>query len=114
MTEEPISMTAEPVSDQAEIDRGDTGVRILFTLLFFVIARVVEGMLVVLVLFELGVALVTQREPSFAIRRFANRTLSYLVRIGRYITYNDDSAPFPFDEFPAELDLTVPATRDDR
>ena len=27
------------------------------------------------------------------------------------ITYNDDGPPFPFDEFPAERDLTVPATR---
>jgi hypothetical protein len=97
--------------DELEIDRGETGIRILFTLLFFVIARVVEGMLLVLVLFELGVTLVTQREPSAAIRRFANHTLSYLVRIGRYITYNEDDAPFPFDEFPGELDLSVPASR---
>jgi hypothetical protein len=101
----------DALPDEIEIDRGDTGIRILFTLLFFVIARVVEGMLMILVLFELGVTLVTQREPSPAIRRFANHTLSYLVRIGRYITYNDDDAPFPFDEFPGELDLTVPAPR---
>lgn len=105
------SQLEEPVVDGSEIDRGETGVRILLTLLFFVIARVVEGMLLVVVLIELGIALVTQREPSEAIRRFANHTLSYLVRIGRYITYNDERAPFPFEEFPGELDLTVPAVR---
>ena len=91
--------------------RGDTGLCILFTLLFFIVARLVEGMLAVLILFELATVLITQREPSEALRRFANHAISYLVRIGRYITYNDDRAPFPFDEFPAELDLTVPATR---
>lgn len=92
-----------------EIDRGDTALRILFTLLFFAIARLVEGLLVALVLFELALALITQREPGPEIKRFANQTLGYLVRVGRYITYNDERAPFPFREFPEELDLTVPA-----
>jgi hypothetical protein len=95
--------------ETVELDRGDTGVRILFTLLFFVIARLVEGLLFLLVLFELGVALITQREPGPEIKRFANQIISYLVRIGRYISYNDERAPFPFNEFPAELDLTRPA-----
>jgi hypothetical protein len=73
-----------------------------------VIARLVEGLLVVLVLIELGFSIVTQREPSGAVRRFANQLLSYLVHIGRYITHNDPDPPFPFREFPEELDLTVP------
>lgn len=97
---------------EGEIDRGDTGVRILLTLLFFVIARLVEGLLVMLVLFELGFTFVTQREPSHSVKRACNHVLSYLVRIGRYLTYNDSKAPFPFEEFPEELDLTVPALRD--
>ena len=108
-------MTFEPELDseipqEDEIDRGDTGLRILFTLLFFIIARLVEGVLAVLIFFQLATVLITQREPSDALRRFANHAISYLVRIGRYITYNDPQAPFPFREFPAELDLTVPAT----
>lgn len=89
-----------------EIDRGSTGVRILLTLLFFVVARVVEAALVVLIVFELAFALFTERRPSETVRRFANQTLSYLVEIGRYLTYNADAAPFPFREFPPELDFT--------
>ena len=95
-------------SGEVEIDRGDTGLRMLFTLLFFVIARLVEGLLVALVLFQLVATLITQREPGPEIKRFANQVLSYLVRIGRYITYNEHEAPFPFRELPEELDLTVP------
>jgi len=94
--------------DRNEIDRGDTGLRIAFTLLFFIIARLVEGLLFILVLFELGVALITRREPSQAVRRVGNQLISYLVRIGRYITYNEPEPPFPLQEFPEELDLTVP------
>ena len=72
-------------SEEGEIDRGDTGIRILFTLLFWMIARAVEGVLGILIIFQLLSTLITQREPSPAIRRFANQTLSYLVRVGRYI-----------------------------
>ena len=101
----------ESLENDGLLDRGDTGLRILFTLLFFVIARLVEGLLVVLVLFQLGVALITQREPSNTLKQFANHIISYLVKIGRYITYNDRQAPFPFREFPEELDLSIPARR---
>jgi hypothetical protein len=37
--------------------------------------------------------------------------LAYLVEIVRYLTYNDDQAPFPFREFPGdpEPDAAGPA-----
>jgi hypothetical protein len=95
--------------DRDEINRGETGLRIAITLLFFIIARLVEGLLFILVVFELGVTLITRREPSEAVRRVGNHLISYLVRIGRYITYNESEPPFPLQEFPEELDLTVPS-----
>ena len=97
------------LDDRDGINRGETGLRIAFTLLFFIVARLIEGILFILVLFELGAALITQREPSEAVRRVGNHLISYLVHIGRYITYNASEPPFPFQEFPEELDLTVPA-----
>ena len=90
-----------------ELDRGDTGIRILYTIVFYIVANVAQGVLTVIVLFQLGFSLITQREPGPEIRRFANQTISYLVRIARYLTHNDAAAPFPFSEFPKELDLTV-------
>ncbi len=86
------------------IDRVETGIRALLTLLFFMIARVAEAVLGVVVLFGLLYTLVTQQEPNPAVRRFSQRVLDYLVEIVRYLTYNDDEAPFPFREFPAESD----------
>ena len=91
----------EPLEEEW-IDRAETGIRALKTLLFFIIARVVEAVLGVLILFELIWTLITRREPSFAVRRFASRVLTYLVEIVRYLTYNDDQAPFPFREFPGD------------
>lgn len=94
-----------------EIERKDTGIRLLFTLLFVVILHAVEAVLAVTVLFSLAVALITKRPPGERVRSFANRTSSYLYRIVRYLTYNEHQAPFPFADFPQEVEpLTPPLT----
>ena len=88
----------------SQIDRGATGVRIVLTLLFAIIARVVELLLTVLVVFELGFALVTQQPPSRKLRDFANQVCTYLYRVTRYLTYNEAEPPFPFHDFPEPLE----------
>jgi hypothetical protein len=98
--EEPLEELEE--LEEEWVDRAETGIRALKTLLFFIIARVVEAVLGVLIIFELIWTLITGREPSSAVRRFASRVLAYLVEIVRYLTYNDDQAPFPFREFPGD------------
>ena len=87
-----------------EIDRSSTGIRILLTLLFAIIANVVEILLTVLVLFELGFTLVTQQPPGRKIRDFANQVCTYLYRLTRYLTYNEAEPPFPFTDFPEALE----------
>ena len=91
-------MTDEP------IDRRETGIRILLTLLFWLILRVAETVIGVVVFFSLVYTLITQQTVAPQVRRFANHVLSYIVVMTRYLTYNDDRVPFPFDDFPAELD----------
>ena len=97
----------EPEDERVEIERGETGVRMLYAIVFSVAANIALSALTVVILFQLGFALITQREPGPEIRRFANQTISYLVRIGRFLSYNDATPPFPFREFAAELDLTL-------
>ncbi len=93
----------DDIEDGAEqIERGETGIRILLSLLFWIVIQVVETVLAAVILFELAFALIAQREPSDRVRQFANRVLRYALQIGRYLTYNREKAPFPFDEFPAE------------
>ena len=93
-----------PPAPPSQIERGATGIRILLTVLFAVIARVVELLLTVLVVFELGFALVTQQPPSRKIRDFANQVCTYLYRLTRYLTYNEAEPPFPFTDFPEALE----------
>ena len=93
------------MSDEViEIERGSTGVRFLYTLLFFLIAQLLEGLFLLLILFELLYALVTQEPPTYRVRRFANRVIGYLYRVLRYLTYNEECPPFPFAEFPTEVE----------
>ncbi len=94
-----------PEHELEPIDRIETGVRALKTVLFFVIVRVVELTLLVVVLFELLYVLVTGQDPAASVKRFAARVTDYLVEIVRYLTYIDDEAPFPFRDFPPEPEL---------
>jgi hypothetical protein len=83
-----------------EIDRKDTGIRILLTLLFALIAGLVESVLAVIIVFALVWALITKQPPGLRVRALANRIITYYYRIGRYLTYNESRAPFPFSDFP--------------
>ena len=90
--------------DDREIPRSETGVRFLIYVLFVIVARVVESVLFVVIAFELVWTLITKTPPGRGVRQFANRVLSYIYRLGRYLTYNDPTAPFPFDDFPPEVE----------
>ena len=97
-------------SEEVEIERGETGIRILLFLLFAVIFRLGTLVLAAVVVFELLYALITQRPPTDRVRSFANRILTYLYRITRYLTYNQSEVPFPFSDFPPEVEPSPPAS----
>ena len=89
-------------SDSDYVDRANTLIRLLYTLLFLLISRVVEAAVGVIVLFQLGFAFVTNSRPNPAVNGFARRVIEYGYQIAHYITYNREQPPFPFDEFPDE------------
>jgi hypothetical protein len=90
------------------IERKETGIRILLSILFAVIVHVVQTVLGVVVVFALAYALITKRPPGDPVKRFANRALSYQYHILRYVTYNAPQPPFPFADFPLELEPFTP------
>jgi hypothetical protein len=83
------------------IPRTETGLRVLYTLLFAVIAQLVAWILAVLVAVAVVSALVTRREPHPRLRAFGDGVARYLHQMGRYVTYNDRTPPFPFSDLPA-------------
>ena len=98
--------------DKTQIERPETGIRILLSLLFLLIAEVVRIVLGVTIVFALAWTLITKRPPSERVRDFANRTLSYQYRLYRYLTYTDPDRPFPFSDFPPEIEPLGPIQRD--
>lgn len=101
-----VTMDAEP-----QIERKETGIRIGLTVLFVLILRVVEIVLGAIVIFQLLFALITKRAPGERIARFANRIITYVTQLLRYVTYQDDQRPFPFSDFPAATDLADATTK---
>lgn len=87
-----------------EVDRSDTGIRVLLTLLFVLVASVAETVIGLIVLFELVWTLVTRQPPGVRVRELANRIIAYYYRIGRYLTFNDARVPYPFSDFPEPLE----------
>ena len=102
--------TEEPYADEfstrefTEIERGDTAVRLGLTLFFVLVNGVLNSILGVTVVFELLWALVAKLPPSPQVRSFANRLVAYQYRVRRYMTYNESVVPFPFGDFPDELE----------
>ena len=87
-------------TDNMEISRSKTGVRILYTILFLIILGLLRALTALVVLFEVLFALVTKQAPSERVTRFAHQVVWYSYVIGRYITYNQEELPFPFADFP--------------
>ncbi len=96
----------DDIQEVAKIPRADTGIRILLTILFSVVGGVLRIVVVVIVIFELLWALITQSAPSVRMREFANSVIAYYYRLHRYLTYNDATVPFPFSPFPPALEPT--------
>jgi len=85
---------------EPELPRTDTGLRILYTIVFSIILNLAGGLLTLLVAIQLILALITRETPHARLKQFAELTTRYCVLIVRYVTFTDDEPPFPFSDFP--------------
>src|SRR5208337_1564817 len=88
---------------QGGIPRGKIGIRLIYTLLFLVILSVMHFLIQMMVLIQYVVLLIT-RSYSEPLRSLSNKAAVYVYRLIRYTTLNDNTRPFPFTEFPREMD----------
>jgi Domain of unknown function (DUF4389) len=89
---------------QVAASRKRIAIRLLYTLLYVAIFEVVKTIVLLTTLFEYFFLLVTlqHNEPA---RTFANKVATYGYRVMRYLTLNENQRPFPFSDFPAEIEL---------
>jgi len=94
-------MTDDP---QVTISRKQVAIRLLYTLLYVAIFELVKTIVLLITLFEYFILLLTLRHNEPA-RTFANKVATYGYRVMRYLTLNENQRPFPFSDFPAEIEL---------
>ena len=91
------AQTQEPRS------RDRFAIRLLYTLLFPPIYGICNFLVLLTTLFQFALLLITLQH-SEPVRSFANRVISYEYRVWRYVSLNSSQRPFPFAEFPPELE----------
>ena len=85
------------------IPRGKIVIRLIFTLIFLVILSAMQFIIQMLTLIQYVILLIT-RSYSEPLRSFSNKAAAYVYKIIRYMTLNDNTRPFPFTDFPQEIE----------
>ena len=83
--------------------RKQVAIRLLYTLLYVAIFELVKTIVLLITLFEYFFLLVTLRHNEPA-RTFGNQVATYGYRVMRYLTLNENRRPFPFSDFPVDME----------
>lgn len=90
----------DPVAETPDLPRSRTGLRVFYTAVFVGVLQIVAVLLAALVLFQLLFALVTCKPPHARLGALGDVLTRYTGDVLRYITHNEDEAPFPFADLP--------------
>jgi hypothetical protein len=83
--------------------RKQIAIRLLYTLLYLVVFELLKAMIQLTVLFQFIYLLITCNY-SDPLRRFSNKISTYAYKVMRYLTLNENLRPFPFSDFPGEME----------
>jgi hypothetical protein len=105
-------MNTSQTPDQPEtpVSRKRIFIRLLYTILFFLVLEIVKSIIQLATVVQYIFLFITLK-PSQPVKNFCNRVAVYGYRIMRYLTLNEDAKPFPFTEFPAELEAPTTGVR---
>ena len=84
--------------------RKKIAVRLLYTILFLIVFEIIKIIIQVSVIFQY-VYLLISKTCNYPIRNFSNTVSVYAYRVLRYVTLNENEKPFPFSNFPKEIEL---------
>lgn len=89
--------------EEVKPSRAQIAVRLVFTVLYLIIFEVLKLVIQITALFQFVCLLVTQ-SYSTPLRVFSNKVAAYAYRLIRYVTLNENARPFPFSDFPKEME----------
>ena len=85
------------------VERKKIAIRLLYTILNVVVLEILKVIIQVTVLFQYVYLFIT-RTYNEPVRRFANKVSTYAYRVIRYLSLNENTIPFPFSDFPPEIE----------
>lgn len=88
---------------EGKIPRGKILVRFIFTIICLIVLYFVQFLIQIVTMLQYIILLIT-RNYSEPLRRFSNKAAAYAYRLIRYVTLNENARPFPFADFPAEME----------
>jgi len=89
--------------EAVKVSRKQIGIRFLYTVLYLIVLEVLKLVVQVATLLQFVFLLITQKY-SEPLRTFSNKLAAYAYRIIRYATLNENFRPFPFNDFPPEVE----------
>jgi hypothetical protein len=105
-------MEATPTPAAAPVSRTQILIRLFYTVLYLIVFGIVHFLINLATILQYILLLITLA-PSEPVRRFANQLAAYGYQVMRYLTLNDNARPFPFSEFPQEMEPPVSEVRFD-
>ena len=91
----------EQLDDLVENVRELSGwVRVLFVIFFIVVLHLIIGPLIVLLALAQGLFVVFTTKPNENLAGFGALLVTYVAQILNFVTFNSESRPFPFSDFP--------------
>jgi len=84
--------------------RKKIAIRLLYTILFLIVFEILKIIVQVCTLFQY-VYLLISKSYNQPIRNFSNKVSVFAYKVLRYVTLNENEKPYPFNDFPRELEL---------
>jgi hypothetical protein len=93
----------ESVEAPAVLSRKKIAFRFLYTIFFVILLEILKLIIQLTVVFQYVFLFITtnHNEP---LRKFSNKVAVYAYRVIRYVTLSENARPFPFSDFPPEIE----------
>lgn len=91
------------MEEETKTPRAQIAIRLGLSILYLIILEVLKIVVQVSVLFQFVYLFITQKHNQ-PLRNFSNKVATYAYKIIRYTTLNENAKPFPFSEFPSEME----------
>jgi hypothetical protein len=96
-------MEPTPAPAAPQVSRTQIAVRLLYTVLFSIVFGILHALINLSIVVQYLLLFITGR-ASEPVRRFTNQAAAYTYRVIRYVTLNDNARPYPFSDFPQDLE----------